>query len=191
MMSIRLRKFESLKYANPAGYLIKLRELEPSIAASQLPKKIRTLRTSELKPWRECREAALFCYFIGKRFGTEVLFARDEAEDYDFVATWERNGNRIFSPVQLKEVVPAYLNPRAELAKVISSLSKYIDSSDLTVAIHLNKTAQLHPSELQIPKLPLSSLWVFCAISPDATRWGLWGDLLGDPFGTEHDYPIA
>jgi hypothetical protein len=152
---------------------------------------MRTLRTRGLKPWRELREAALFCHFMGERIGTAVRIAKGEAQDYDAVATWEEGDLRKFAPIQIKEVVPSYLNPNADLLGVIASLTKYVDSSDLTVAIHLNKRVTFVPAEISIPKLPVRSLWVFGTVSPDASRWNLWGDLLGQSAISEHAYPAA
>src|SRR3546814_9987611 len=34
-----------------------------------------SLRTNELKPYREGRQCALFCYGVGQRFGLDVRFA--------------------------------------------------------------------------------------------------------------------
>jgi hypothetical protein len=190
MRDARLRLFSSLEYRDPRVFLMRLRELEREIASSALDIKIRALRTNELKPWRELREAALFAHFMSERIGTRVGIARGEAQDYDFVATWESAEGRHYAPVQIKEVVPPFLNPDAQLSAVIESLKKYTDSADLTVAIHLNTRAHIDLRD-PAPKLSLASLWVFGAIAPGAARWGLWGDLLDAPTGTEHDYPTA
>ena len=187
----RLRTFSALEYGDPRGYLIKLREMEPRVAKSGLARKVRTLRTHDLKQWRELREAALFCHFMSERIGTEVRIAKGEAQDYDAVATWQEQDVRKFAPIQIKEVVPSYLNSNANLESVIASLSKYVDSSDLTVAVHLNKQVRFIPASITIPQLPVRSLWVFGSISPDASRWNLWGDLLNQPAVTEHAYPAA
>lgn len=186
----RLRNFAALEYGDPRGILVKLRELEPKIASSDLDIKVRTLRTNQLKPLRELREGALFAYFMSERIGAHVRIAHGESQDYDFVATWESGGFRRYAPVQIKEVVPPFLNPNAQLSAVIESLKKYTDSADLTVAIHLNTNTQFDPHDLDIPKLSIAALWVFGAIAPRAARWGLWGDLLGARMGTEHDYPV-
>jgi hypothetical protein len=191
MRDARLRLFSSLEYRDPRAFLVRLRELEREIASSALDIKIRALRTNELKPWRELREAALFAHFMGERIGTRVGIARGEAQDYDFVATWESAGVRRYSPVQIKEVVPQFLNPDAQLSAVIESLKKYPDSADLTVAIHLNKKHTIDLRDLPIPKLSIAALWVFASIAPGAERWGLWGDFLGSPAGSEHDYPAT
>jgi hypothetical protein len=191
MQAVRLRAFALLEYGDPTGFLAKLREIEPRVAKSELPLKERTLRTHELRPWRELREAALFCHFVGERIGIPVQVAGSESQDYDAVATWEDAGARKYAPIQIKEVVPAYLNPNTDLASVIDSLSKYVDSSDLTVAIHLNKQVTFVPEELVVPPLPIRALWVFGSTSSDATRWNLWGNLLDAPVITEHVYPAA
>jgi hypothetical protein len=191
MCSANLRAYSALEYGDPMGFLLKLRELEPSIASSGLDRRLRTLRTNKLKPWRELREAALFSHFMSERIGVPVLIARGEAQDYDFVATWEAEGTRHFTPVQIKEVVPEYLNPRAAIEGVIASLTKYADSPDLTVAIHLNKRATFDIREIKVPSLSIASLWMFGAISPDSALWGLWGDFMEQPAGTEHVYPAA
>ena len=191
MGSDRVRAYSALEYGDPKGFLLKLREVESKIASSGLDRKVRTLRTNDLKSWRELREAALFSHFMSDRIGTPIRIAKGEAQDYDFVATWESGGSRIFSPVQIKEIVPEYLNPNTELEKVIESLSKYASSQDLTIAIHLNKRIQFDLSAIRVPKLSIASLWIFGAVSPDARRWGLWGVFLAEAVGTEHVYPVA
>lgn len=175
MRDARLRLFSSLEYRDPRAFLLRLRDLERALASSALDIKVRALRTNELKPWRELREAALFAHFMSERIRTRVGIARGEAQDYDFVATWESAGVRRYSPVQIKEVVPSFLNPNAQLSAVIESLTKYADSTDLTVAIHLNKRHTLDLRELRVPQLSIAALWVFAAIAPGAARWGLWG----------------
>jgi hypothetical protein len=187
----RLRLFSSLRYGSPKGFLIALRELEPRVATSELSAREKSLRTNELKPWRELRDAALFCHFMAERFGTEVLIAKAESDDYDSVATWEREDDRVFSPVQLKEVVPAELNPNSDVQAIINGLSKYAPAPDLTAAIHLNRAGPFDPRTLVIPKLPVRSLWVFGSVNADASQWVLIGDLLGDIRVSAHDYPAA
>ena len=175
MNSVRLRQFAALLFSDPGPFLVKLRELERQIALSDLPEKVRQLRTNELKPWRELREAALFAYCMGQRIGVPVLVARGEAQDYDFVVTWESKSVRNYAPIQIKEVVPTHLNPAATVSGVIGSLSKYGSSSDLTVVIHLNQRTAFDPGKLPVPKLPIGSLWMFGAVSPDANQWGPLG----------------
>ena len=183
------RSFETLDFRDPRSFLVGLRELELQVARTQTPTKIRTLRTNSLKEWRELREAAMFCYLMGQRVGQTIYVGPGERQDYDFVAMREDDGARSYTPVQLKEVVPKHVNPAATLEQVVASLAKYGDSRDLLVVIHLNQRLRFDPSDVCVPKLPIGGLWMFGAISPDQTRWGLWGDFLGTPTGTEHQHP--
>lgn len=98
--------------------------------------------------------------------------------DYDAVATWIKDGTQSFAPIQLKEVPPAALNPRASVQEVIDGLGKYPGSEDVTVVVHLNQRTRFLPSELTIPPLRLAALWVFAGITPDQSRWAMWGNLL-------------
>src|SRR5687767_14702903 len=123
-----LRVAQALEYRDPGPFLIFLRKLELKVVASDLPGRVKQLRTNPLKEWKEAREAALFCHGMGQRISTTICFAKGEAQDYDFVATWDNAGSRHFARVQLKEVVPADINPSASLQRTLLSLSKYTDS---------------------------------------------------------------
>ncbi len=184
-----IKSFEKLDFRDPKPLLVWLREFALQVAQTETPTKIRTLRTNSLKEWRELREAAIFCYLMGQRIGHTVYIGRGERQDYDFVAMWEVDGTRSYAPVQLKEVVPKHINPAATLEQVVASLAKYGNSSDLVVAIHFNQRHHFDPSDVYVSKLAIAGLWLFGAVSPDQTHWGLWGDFLQTPTGTEHQYP--
>ena len=126
---------------------------------------------------------------MGQRIGQTVYFAKGESQDYDFVASWVVGREQHLAPVQLKEVVPLDLNPAATLQKTVSALAKYVDSEQLTVAVHLNQQARFEPSQLFIPPLHIAALWVFAAISPDQSAWGLWGNFLEQPACSHFAYP--
>lgn len=185
----RLREFKQGKFRDPAHFLIELRALELEVASSSLDARTKQLRTNGLKEWREAREAALFCHGMAQRIGQPIYMSRSESQDHDFVASWGVSNEQYFTPVQLKEVVPESLNPNSSLEKVIQSLTKYVDSEDLTVAIHLNRQAHFDPKNLTIPQLRIAALWVFGSISPDQSKWGLWGNFLEQPEGTLFTYP--
>lgn len=191
MRNIRLREFRKLDFRDPRPFLTNLRRLELGGTLAGLPPEVRSLRTNELKHWREKREAAIFCYGVSQIVGTTVYFAPTEEQDHDFVATWSDDETQHFAPVQLKEVVPQNLNDTASVQRVIDSLSKYVDSGDLTVAIHLNQEGRFDPTTLDVPNLSLSGLWVFCATARDQSRWGLWGNLFTNRSGIEFSYPIS
>jgi hypothetical protein len=180
-----------LKYRDPRSFLVRLRQFELELSASATPKRVRNLRTNRLKPERELREAAIFCYLVGQRMGTTVSLAPGENQDYDFVATWSGEDQMCFAPVQLKELPPEATSPGATLQAIVSGLSQYTSSGELVVAIHLNRAISLTPSTLAVPPLRIAELWAFGATTPDQNTWALWGDLLRSPSVSFHAYPTA
>lgn len=188
-MSIRLREFLSYDYKDPAAWLRALAEMNPVVAASGLPYNVRTLRTHKLRLWNEVRQAALFAYGISQRLpDCRVDFAHAQASDYDAVVRWQRADEQYFTPVQLKELVPSRLNPQATLDAIVAALSRYRDSSDLVVAVHLNRRFRLE--EISRPSLNLGGLYFFGATVPDQSRWFLAGDLLAEDAAiTSFEYP--
>lgn len=186
-----LRYARTLTYRDPGPFLVRLRELEAVVAESGLRERVKSLRTNELKCMRELREAAIFCYGMGKRIGRTVYLAPGESQDYDFIASWFVGDKQHFAPVQLKEVVPVAINPDASLPSVVAGLAKYVDSRHLTVAIHLNQQAHFDPSRLVVPPLNVAALWVLGAVASDQSAWGLWGSFTEIPAGTRFEYPVA
>ena len=193
MDRIRLRELQNGEFRNPADFLITLRKLELTLANSTLDSNIKHLRTNGLREWREAREAALFCVGFAQRIGQPVFMSREESQDYDFVATWANGDEQQFAPVQLKEVVPESRNANSSVEQIIQSLTKYVDSEDLTVAIHLNRQVHFDPATLVVPPLRIAALWIFASISPDQSEWGLWGNYLeqseGSREGSRFAYP--
>lgn len=190
MNQIWLRSASKLHFKDPEKFLRQLRVLEYEVVRSDLPQNVKALRGNELKVHRESREAALFCHGIGSRLGMRVEFARDESQDYDFVARILSENRTLLIPVQIKEVVPTELNPEGTLEDIINSLEKtYVDSADLTVVIHLNRQIRFDPDQVRDPPLKLGGLWIFGAISSDQNIWALWGDFLSQASGTQFEYP--
>ena len=69
-------------------------------------------------------------------------------------------------------------------------LRKYKDSKDLTVAIHLNRGIKgFNPSEVKVPQLNIAALWIYGGISPDKSRWAIWGNFLDELQASEFSYP--
>jgi len=193
MDNVRRRQFAKLAYGDARGFLAALRKVECMVAASPTPERIKTLRTRELKPEREMRDAALFCVGISERIGFDVWFAPVEEQDFDFVATWlDSERMRHYCPVQLKEVVPPHLNAGATIKAVVDSLARYPDSVDVTVAIKINRPGRFDPAELKLPaNLRIGGLWIFGGLSADQSEFGLWGDFLNQaeaPFGTRFSF---
>jgi hypothetical protein len=186
----RTRAFAKLTYRDPRAVLIELRQIEATVVASDAPFKVKNLRTRELRPLRELREACIFCYGMTACTGQEFGLAHAEAQDYDAVATWVVGDVRSFAPIQIKEVVPHEVNPVASVQEVIAGLQRYANSEDLTVAIHLNRTVKgFNPAEIVVPPLKIASMWMFGAIVADQSKWALWGNFLDEPQAREFLYP--
>jgi hypothetical protein len=189
MDSIRFRQLRQRDYRDPADILRGMRAAEVLLTQVE-DERVRRLRTQGLKEWRETRVAALFCHGYGERIGQKIFFSKGEFEDADCVALWTNEEEMHFAPVQIKEVAPKDLNSKAELQDVLNSLGKYSGTNDLTVLIHLNQQVRFNPNELAIPpNLNISALWLLACISPDQSKWAIWGNYLDSPEKSEFLYP--
>ena len=173
-----IREWTQLEYLDPETILAGLRDIARTYPLDELPYEAASLRKREFRKYGEGRQCALFCYLIGKALDLNMKFALDERGDYDCIAYFEKDGVNNFVPIQMKELVPEKVNPHANLQNLINSLSKYVDSNDLTVAIHLNQAGTIRPSELTIPELHIGELWFFGANKPDQSVWTVIGNLL-------------
>jgi len=181
-----------LEYHDSRKVLLRLRDLQERVAVSELPDKVKNLRTRELKKYLEGRQVALFCYGIGNAvLNTDVFHALYESIDYDCVALWERDGEQGFTPIQLKELVPESLKSTATLANELEKLAKYVAPEDLVVALHVNRMCILEFAKIQMPRLNVAEVWLYGAISPDQGRWFLYGSLLKEPEYYEFAYPMG
>lgn len=190
MDSIIMNQWDKLEYYDPQEILIRLRQLEESFADKEVDEKVRTLRTNKLKTHKEGRDAAILCYGIGETvLKTKVHFARFESSDYDFIARYIKQDTLVYTPVQLKEVVPDRINPNSTLDGEVSKLKRY-KSDNLVVGIHMNKkTDQLTLDKIKIPKLKIGGLWIFGSSTIEQSEWFLYGDLLKMPNLYKFNYP--
>ena len=187
---LRVRSWQRLRYLDPEKILRGLREIASSHPLHQLPIEVAQLRTRELRPYGEGRQAALLCYGLSQMLGGPVSFAQHATSDYDVVARFLLDDAVHYVPVQLKELVSAALNPRASLQAELDKISKYVDSKDLVVAVHLNTARRLVFSDLKFPYGIVRELWFFGALSPDQSRWVILGNMLGpSPQVLEFSYP--
>jgi hypothetical protein len=186
---IQIREWERLQYYHPADVLKNFRKLDHLVAEWSLPDNVRTLRRNDLRGHREGRDAALFCLGMTSVQGTTVFFARLEAQDYDFVTLWQRGDEAVYTPVQLKEVVPVSLNPTTNVNTTLAKLEKYSGSNRTVVALRVNRELRLEFNTIDVPKLPLGGVWLYGAVSQDQQKWFIYGDLLNKPCLQEFDYP--
>ena len=179
---MRERRWSKLPFYDPKVLLIELGKLSSEVAGSGLPYKLASLRTNSLKPYREGRQCALFCYGIGQRLGLDIRFAFAEEQDLDFVARFEKDGAIHFVPLQMKEVVPERVSDTASLQREIDKLARYVDSSDLVVAFHLNRESQVVPEQLDLSRAKVGELWVVGYTGMD-NEWRLIGNFLSESAG--------
>lgn len=179
----------TLKYHDPWHILRKLRRLEVELADVQLDTKVRKLRMPTLNKYREWRDAALFTYGMRVLQSYRIVFATEAARDYDFVTAWRGKGESFYCPVQLKELVPADLNPDANLEQLLKGLAKYSGPSDTVLAVRLNRAGALDLASASFPPVPFKQDMVFLGSAPNSARWCLYGNALGTPVQVEFEYP--
>lgn len=182
------REWLQYQYLDPERILVGLRDIAINFQLHELRYHARTLRTRQLRKYGEGRQAALFCYGMSRRLGTKVSFAQVERDDYDIIATYEMDGDAHFAPVQLKEWAPEELPSPQPLQVELDKLQKYADASDLVVAFHLNRRANVVLSELRLPQA-IGGLWFLGCSEPSQNHWTLIGDLLGEPMANDFTYP--
>ncbi len=178
--------YGEMEFWDPVPILRALRNIELSELWSSLPERTRRLRTASLKEQREARDAAIFAHGLATVLGTKVLFAPEEAADFDFVVMWTEGGNDRFCAVQLKELVPDDLNPAQTLDELLAGLAKYPPTKTI-LAVLINKS--IPAREIPLARVPFRELWLFWQGSPDGSRWGLEGDLLSDSRRYEFRHP--
>ena len=186
------REWLSLQYLDPGQMLVRLRHIELTHPLNELPYKVASLRTNELREPREARQGALFTYGLGQSLGVPINFALSEKQDYDIVVRYAASGIVNYLPVQLKEWVPQTLNPRSTFQDELAKLTKYVDSKDLAVAFYLNRDTTLNLSEIELPRGRIGGLWLYGANNPLQEIWFLIGNLL-IPNAEVHEftYPVA
>lgn len=187
---IRTNKWAQLKYHNPKDILIKLRNLEILISQSNLDEKAKSLRKKEFKKYLEWRAAAIFCHGLAESvLKNKIYYTPVESEDFDCITLWQDGDYTVYTPLQIKEVVPNTINPHTNLNDEILKLRKYSDSNDLVVAIHVNRRENMEFSTIHIPKLQIAELWIFGAITENQDKWFLYGNLLANPIFFDFEYP--
>ena len=188
---VRINEWRKLAYHDPEEKLLRLRELQELVARSDLPPKVRNLRTRELNQTLEGRQAALFCYGLGIVLNTQVAFALHEDADHDVITTWRDEDEAHFCPLQLKELVPEKTKSDQTLEEILNGLEEtYPRSKDLVVAIHINRGGT-QDLVVDASRLNLAGLWLFGASLPDQSRWFLSGDHMSNPQLYGFEYPSA
>jgi hypothetical protein len=190
-MDMRINEWRKLKFVDPAVILPQLKKVQMQIANGNLSDRIKNLRSPELKRYREGWEAAVFCYGMSRMLDFPIYVYPYEASDYDAVAVRIEDDTQYFTAIQIKEVVPEYLNPETDINKEIAKLRRYTVSNDTVIVIHVNRAGRLDLSLIEVPILNIGSLWLLGASAPDQSKWFIAGNLLDNPQIFEFDYPIS
>lgn len=189
---ITFRKWRSLSWRDPRTDLVELGKLYGQLLKQGIEATTDDLRARELKKYLEQKQAALFAYFISQsRLKSPIAYAMSEDQDYDCVLWWKVEGKSRYAPVQLKEVVPPHINPKASVEAELDKLGKYATSDRTIIAVHLNQTGNMEYSSIQKPKTSAAEIWLYASISADQSLWFLYGDLLHAPRGYELHWPTT
>lgn len=172
------REWKNLEFLDSEKFLIGLKQIYDDLPMDRMPRNFASLRRRDVRHIGEARRCALFCYGVGQLLGVKISFADHESKDYDYVGVYTHNGRRSYVPIQMKEFVPAGINPKAQLQGEIDKLRKYRDSSDLVVAMHINRNGFFRLSELDFSGLSIKELWFFGAKEDSAQNWLVIGNLL-------------
>jgi hypothetical protein len=143
----------------------------------------------EFKRTAEALDAAAFACGLAARAPEIVVhIAEHEAQDHDFMLRFGVAGEPYYCPLQLKQLVPVETNPHSTAESLLASLRKYVDASDLAVAIKMDRLG-IDPRSLEMPKLAVAEVWFFGPLQPAADGWYLYGNCLGTPEWFEFSLP--
>jgi len=191
---IRLREWSRFVFHDPEKLIRRFNELERFVADSLISDSEKALRTNELKTIRETRQAALFA--LGLREwarNASVEISATEDSDYDAVFKSRDDDRLIYTPVQLKEVVPERWNNTASIDSILKKLVALQSSRDLVVGIHHTRATYDEKLEFSVPKgLNLAGLFLFGSVSNDLSQWMIAGDFAKDTYSiVEYSVPTT
>ncbi len=184
-----INEWEKLKYVDPSVALSQIRDIQILVANSNLNDKEKNLRTHLLKKHYEGWVAALFCYGIGQRLKTTVYVCPYENSDYDAVSVRRDQEEILYTPIQIKEVVPESINPDTNLNNEMEKWGNKYKGTD--VVVHLNRNSRFDLYSVVVPqKLQCAGLWLVGANRIDQNKWFLFGNMMQQPTISIFDYPL-
>lgn len=192
---IKLRRWARLPYRDAHTSLVNLGRLQGTMDRAGNSPRLSDLRNREFRPYLEHRQAALFAYFVSELIiRSPVDYVMFEDEDYDCIMRWRVQQHNCYQAVQLKEIAPTHLDPKAEINREFAKLSKKYGTLGRTpgntiAAFHLNQTGLLDFSNLKGPNTSISEIWLYGALSQNQSRWFLYGNVLKEPRLHEINYP--
>lgn len=179
-MKKALREWRTYEYYDPEIILPRLNNIRKQISMTATPDKVANLRTNMLSSEREAWDAAIFCYLISKAINKKLFFSKVESSDYDSIFMLQEENSDSYFPVQMKELVPNEINPKATLQSIINNLEIYTNSPDLIVGIKLNRNENFNFSNISTEKAKVAEIWCFGSTEKNESKWGLYGNLLSN-----------
>ncbi len=176
-------RWKSLKFINPEKFLRGIQAPQSELDGQSIYGVSSQLRDRRVRSIEEDRRCAAFCYGFGAVTGKRVLFSDFESSDYDYVLSAEHEGHAHFIPLQMKQLVPEWRSATTSLQLEIDKLAKYRTSSDLVVAIHVNRRVNIQIEKLDLSSLNINELWLFGVLDQKYQEWLLLGDIKKPTYG--------
>jgi hypothetical protein len=177
----RLNMWAELAYYDPAKVIRAAHQDGFKHKFGSRPVSPPAFKAREFKLVAEALDAAVFaCGLAARRPSVEVHLTEFEAQDHDFVLRFGVAGQPYYCPLQLKQLVSEDTNAAATAESLLDGLKKYVDASDLVVAIKVDRPG-VDPRSLQIPALTVGELWFFGPLHQSLDRWYIYGDCLSAP----------
>lgn len=162
MNPILKRRLASLNYEDPETIL---RRLMPTIVGIlQKPETVSHLSAKQKNKLLEEHQAAFLAFMMKHIAGCQarVTVCVKELDDFDCTIKGEIGSDTVYKPVQLKQLPSRQVNREIELQGIINKLkTQYPTSSDLVVAIWINRDIKLDFRLLRFDGLKIEQLWFF------------------------------
>ncbi|MGB3461310.1 hypothetical protein [Rhodanobacter lindaniclasticus] len=173
------------QFFDPATFLCATEEMLRNVLPENGAHAAAALRTRAGREVEEDRRCAILCYGLAVASGAAFHFCNLERSDYDYVLAVQRDNISGLIPLQMKQLVPSSVNLRTSLQSEIDKLKrKYPTSSDLCVAIHINRLVRVAPKELDLAGLKIGELWLFGVEDHSERRWRIIGNLMNEHCGS-------
>lgn len=120
----------------------------------------------EKKPQLEDRQAALFSlawkeFHKAKKVKYSMVAEESNAADCILEITNEE-GKKEYKEIQLKEVVPEEVNKKQTLQALLNKLvKKYFVSSELAIAINMNRDENTDLADISFPEANNITFWIY------------------------------
>lgn len=162
MNPILKRQLAALNYQDPEDIL---RLLMPTVVGIlQKPETVAHLSQRQKNHFLEEHQAAFLAFMVKHIAGrhARITVCVEELDDFDCVIKGEIGNETVYKPVQLKHLPSHEVNDAIELQSFIDKLKiKFSTSSELVLAIWINRDIKLDFRLLRFDGLKIEQLWFF------------------------------